>query len=141
MTAVQQHFVHFYSPGTFMSEESVQPIDNWDVEEAKRRAATVLERHGATPYGFSFTTRGRGPDDLDSKVTARSPRYFLGGKVRTLAEVEADNLPDEHILRSNMRCNEVARCIVNNNSWRFTTDLRDDDVVLDWTPPPRPEAA
>jgi len=61
--------------------------------------------------------------------------YYLGGKIETLAQVEARNDPSEHILRSNMRCNGWKRIIVNDNSWRFTAPLNDDDVVLDYQPP------
>lgn len=133
---MQQHYVTFYSPGTFVSEESCEKIDSWDVEAATERARHVLERHNATPYGFRFTTRSRGPDDLDAKQTAKSPFYWLGGRVETLADVEARNDPNEHILRSNMRNNDIARVIINDNSWRFTGTMSDDDVVLDFTPTP-----
>lgn len=97
----------------------------------------IHERHGATPYGFRFVTRTRSDDDLDSKVTARSNLYYLGGRIETLAEVEARNDPREAILRSNMRGNRIDRIIVNDNSWRFTGPLEDGDVVLDFSNPDR----
>ncbi len=131
---MQKHFVNFYSPGSFFAEQSTMPIPSWDVEQAKELAHGVKERYGATPYGFSFSTRARGSDDLDSKEVARSAMYYLGGKVETLEEVEARNDPKEAILRSNMRGNGYARIIVNDNSWRFTGALKDGDVVLDWEP-------
>ena len=129
--ALQKHFVTFYSPGTFVSETTSRPIDTWDVDTAVQMAREIKERYGAVPYGFRFTTRSRGDDDLDSKVADKSPFYYLGGKVETLAEVEARNAPDEAILRSNMRSNGYDRIIVNTNSWRFTGPLEPDDVVLD----------
>lgn len=128
------HFVHFLSPGTFVSEESINPIDKWDVEVAKVMARSIHERHGATPYGFYFTTRTRGPDDLDSKQSARSATYYLGGTVETYDQVVARNDPKEEILRSNMRVNGYDRIIVNTNSWKFTGALKPDDVVLEWVP-------
>jgi hypothetical protein len=128
---MQKHFVTFLSPGTFVSETTERPIDSWDVEAAVKMAREIKERHGAVPYGFRFTTRTRGDDDLDSKVTDKSPIYYLGGKVQTRAEVEARNAPDEAILRSNMRSNGYDRIIVNTNSWRFTAPLEADDIVLD----------
>lgn len=127
-----RHFVTFYSPGTFVAEESTRPIAAWDVVQAKAMAKTIKERHGATPYGFRFTTRGRGSADLDSREQARSPMYYLGGTVETLAEVEARNAPDEEILRSNMRGNGYDRIIVNTNSWKGTYPLMPDDIVLPW---------
>lgn len=131
---MEKHFVQFLSPGTFVSEMTEKPIDAWDIETAVLMAAEITERHGAKPYGFRFTTRGRGPDDLDSKQTARSGVYYLGGKIETLAEVEARNDPDERILLSNMRANGYDRIVVNTNSWRFTAGLNAGDVVLNPDP-------
>ena len=134
MGAIQQHFVRFYSPGTFVAETTDKPIDSWDVEKAVKMARKIKERYDATPWGFQFVTRGRGPDDLDSKETARSPMYHLGGRIETLAEVEARNDPKEEILRSNMRGNKYDRIVINDNSWRSTQPLREGDVVLDFKP-------
>lgn len=134
MNEVEKHFVTFYSPGTLVAEMSERPIDSWDVEQAKEMAHGIVERHGATPYGFRFTTRSRGDADLDSTETARSPFYHLGGRIETLAEVEARNDPEEKILRSNMRVNGCDKIVINDNSWRATHPFNATDVLLDWTP-------
>lgn len=126
------HFVTFYSPGTFVAEDTTLPIDAWDVPTAKAMATDITERHGATPYGFRFTTRGREADELDSRVIARSPMYFLGGVVETLDQVKARATEADRILIGNMEGNGYARIITNTNSWRWTQPLRDDDVVLEW---------
>lgn len=131
MTTMQKHFVTFYSPGTFIAESSEFPIKAWDTELAVKMARKVKERYGARPYGFRFTTRARGGRDLDSKVIKTSGLYWLGGKVETLAEVEARNDPKEEILRSNMRCNHYDKIVTNTNSWRWTMPLEKGDVVLD----------
>ncbi len=130
---MQQHFVTFYSPGTMVSEETTQPIDSWDVEKATAWASSVVERHGATPFGFQFSTRGRGDDDLVSREVKRSGMYYLGGTVLTLDEVEARDDPKDAILIANMRCNNYERIVENNNSWKATRPLNIDDVVLDFT--------
>jgi hypothetical protein len=137
---MQKHFVTFFSPGTFVSEDTTKEIDSWDVEKAKKMAHSITERYAATPFGFQFTTRSRGSDDLDSKVSAKSPMYYLGGKVETLEEVEARNDPKEEILRANMRCNGWHRIITNTNSWKHTAPLNKGDVVLDWKPRKRKAA-
>ncbi len=129
----QAHFVTFYSPGTFVAEESTKPIDKWDVEAAKEMARGIREQYNAAPYGFRFTTRSRGAKDLDSKQTAQSPLYWLGGKVETLAEVKARATEKDRILVSNMEGNGYDQIITNNNSWRWTMPLGADDVVLDWS--------
>jgi len=134
---MKKHYVTFYSPGTFLSESTTKEIDSWDVEKAKEMANNILERHGATPFGFRFTTRERGEEDFDSKETKASPMYYLGGKIETLSEIEARNSPDEDILRSNMRINGWDKIIVNTNSWMFTAPLEEGDVVLDYEPPKR----
>ena len=129
---MKKHFVTFLSPGTFVHEETTKPIDSWDVDKAREMARAIKERHGATPFAFVFSTRQRGPLDLDSKEVAHSGRYYLGGKVETLEEVEARQDPNEDTLRFNMRCNEWHRIITNRNSWKITQPLETDDVVLEW---------
>lgn len=127
---MEKHFVTFYSPGSFVAETTERPIDTWDVPTAQKMAKSIKERHGATPYGFRFTTRGRGKDDLDSKVIATSPMHYLGGKVETLAEVEARNDPRDKILIQNMRGNGYERVVTTTNGYRWTQPLDKGDVVL-----------
>ena len=129
-TAMEQHFVTFYSPGTFLAETTERPIDSWDVKAAVRMAKTVKERYGATPYGFKFSTRGRGPKDLDSRVIKTSGMYYLHGKVETVEEIEARNDPSERILVQNMRGNGWARVVTNTKGYRWTQPLEENDVVL-----------
>ena len=129
---MKKHFVTFLSPGTFVAEDTTKPIDSWDIEAAKTMARKIKERYGAVPYGFRFTTRSRGENDLDSKVTAESPLYYLGGKVETLAEVKARATADDRILVSNMECNGYDKIITNTNSWRWTQPLQPSDIVLEW---------
>lgn len=129
---MQKHFVEFYSPGTFFAETSEKPIEAWDVSAAEGMARGIKERHGAIPYAFRFLTKTRTDEDLDSKETARSPYYFLGGTVETLEQVKARATEKDRILVSNMEYNGYARIVTNNNSWRWTQPLRDEDIVLDW---------
>ena len=127
---MNKHFVTFYSPGTFVAEQNVEAIDSWDVKEAQKRAKKVKQRYGATPYAFQFSTRSRGPDDLDSKVSERSPMYFVNCKVETLAEVVKRNDPKEQILRSNMRNNGYDRIAITTKGWKWTQPVKADDVIL-----------
>ena len=132
---MKKDFVTFLSPGSLLHEDTTKPIESWDIEKAKEMARDIKERHGATPFAFYFTTRTRADDELDSKQVEKSCTYYLGGKIETLADVEARNDPKEDILRSNMRCNGWDRIITNTNSWKVTQPLNADDVVLDWENP------
>lgn len=138
---MEQHYVEFLSPGTLVSETSRYEVEKWDIEKAKTMATGIVERHNARPYGFRFLTRARSDVDLDAKETARSGIYYLGGRVETLEQVEARGDPDEEILLLNMRLNGYDKIIINENSWRFMAPLYEQDTVLDFTMPPRPDAA
>lgn len=129
--AMQQHFVTFYSPGTFVAETTTKPIDGWNVDDAVAMAALIEERHNAHPYGFQFTTRGRNDDELDSKIIAKSPMHYIGGKVETREEVFARNDPGEGILRSNMECNGYDRIWTSTRGWKWTQPLKADDIVIE----------
>lgn len=130
---MKKHFVEFYSPGTFVDEATIKEIDSWNVDEAVKMARSVSERYGATPHSFRFITRGRGPDDLDSKIINKSPSYYLGGIVETFDEIKARNDPNERILLENMKSNGWYRVITNTNSYKVTKPLFNVDVVLDFT--------
>ena len=131
---MKKHFVTFLSPGSFVNEESWFPIDSWDVDKAQQMAHKITERHGATPFAFYFTTRERSNKELDSMEIARSRNYFLGGEVLTLAQVEAQNDPQNSILISNMRNNGWGKVLENRNSWKITVPFDSKDVLLDWKP-------
>jgi hypothetical protein len=128
---IEKHFVTFYSPGTFVSEMTVEPVDSWDVEEATSKARHIIERYGARPYGFRFTTR-RNDGELDSKEVRRSGMYFLGGEVLTLQQVKDRNDPADRILISNMECNGYEKVVENRNSWKATIPLNEGDTVLEF---------
>lgn len=131
---MQKHFVTFLSPGTFVAEDSTLPIDSWDVKAAAKMAAGVEERYKAVPYAFYFTTRTRGENDLDSKVSKRSPNYYLPHcKVETLAEVKKRNDPKERILVSNMEGNGYKKVVMTTRGWKWTQPFGDDDVLLEAT--------
>lgn len=138
-TKMQRHFVIFESPGTFVHETTEKPIDTWNVAAAVKMADDITERHNSRPFAFYFVTRSRDEDDLDSKQTAHSARYFLGGQVFTLAEVKR-LMPEKTTLISNMECNDYERIVINSNSWTIHQPLGPKDTVLDYTPPERKTA-
>jgi len=128
---MKKHFVTFYSPGTFVAEQTTKPIESWDVEEAVILSRDVKERYGAIPFGFRFSTRERCDDELDSRESKRSKMYYLGGTVLTLEEIKARKDPADATLISNMECNGWDRVLENRNSWRWSAPLEEGDVVLE----------
>ena len=114
-------------------------IGSWDVEEALKMAPGIVERHGATPYGFRFSTRSRGPEDRDSSLTAKSGVYYFKGKVETLDEIEAKNDPEDEILLFNMRANEIPRVIrLSAGRYSYTQVFGEEDRMLEVEPPAPP---
>jgi len=127
---MQKHFVEFYSPGTLVSESTTREIAEWDIDAARAMSAGIVERHGSHPYAFRFITRSRESGDLDSRISAKSPLYFLSGVVETYDEVVKRDSPNERILRSNMEVNGYKRVITCKTPWRITLPFGDDDVLL-----------
>jgi hypothetical protein len=126
-----KHYVTFFSPGTFVAEQSVKEIEAWDVNDAVTMSKKINERYGAKPYAFQFSTRERGDKDFDSKESKRSGLYYLGGKIETLDQIKKRNNPAERILVSNMECNGWSRVVTNTNSYKWTQPLYENDTVLD----------
>lgn len=111
---MKKHFVTFLSPGTFVSERTTKEISSWDVNQALEMSKNIVERYGATPYCFYFTTRERLSEDFNSREIERSAPHFFGGKVETIEEIMERNDPSEEILRQNMVDNKYHRV------WRAT---------------------
>lgn len=128
---MEKHFVTFNSPGTFFHETTTKPIESWDVKAAQAMAAEITERYNAKPFCFYFTTRSRTEDDLDSKVTATSPTYYLPHcKVETLSEIKERDDPADSILISNMECNDWPRVVTTTEGWKVTVPFKEGDVLL-----------
>jgi hypothetical protein len=137
----EKHYVVFLSPGTFFDETSEQPIGGWSIAVALELAKGVVERYGATPYGFRFETRlvaapvedGRGGKlEVQSRTVKTSGMHYIDGKVLTLAEVEAH--PDygkESIVAANMRGNRYAAVVETRNGYRHVAVFKPGDLVVD----------
>ena len=133
----EQHFVTYVSPGTFFHETTRKPIESWDPAMAVRMEEGVVERHGARPYAFYFET-SLVSDDVDDerggtlkvepKTLRRSGRYFLGGTLRTLAELEASG---EEIAASNLRGMGCSFAIVSTRSYKVMQAFEAEDCIVD----------
>lgn len=140
MTPTTKHFVTFFSPGTLVSEETVQPIGEWNTYEAARRAKHITERHGSKPYGFRFMTMACAPDmecgdgcviPGGQMKVSESPMHYLGGVVETLAQVKARAKPEDNILIVNMEVNGWPTVITTTNGYRHTMPFVDGALNLD----------
>lgn len=139
---MRKHLVTFYSPGTLFAEQSSREVESWDPKLAAKMAKDVIERYGATPYAFRFSTvLTREPVDdgeggklnVESREVDHSGLYFLGGQLETLDDVEARADPKEEILRSNMRCNDQFIVCVRGAPARFRSCIPfgPEDVLCD----------
>lgn len=118
-----QLFCTYYSPGTFLTETSRYEVETQEdlASCAQRAKVDIKERYNATPFGFRFT---------DGNGKSLSGMHYLTGKVIRFDEVPDDS---EHgIMRDNMRGNNMAVVIENTNSYRFTGNFSEEDVIVDW---------
>ena len=126
---VKQHFVKFYSPGTFVAETTQRSIDDWDVDEAVKIADTITERHASKPYCFEFLTRARGSQELDSQEIATSGRYFLDGIIETVEDVRANQVGRPSLVY-NMEMHGWDRVVTTLNPWQWSQPFRKGDVLI-----------
>ena len=125
---MKQDYVTFYSPGTFVAEQTIKVIKKWDVDAALKLLPDIIERYGATPYGFQFSTKKRGMRDMEPKEIKRSPMYYVNCKVQTLEDVEKE--PGTETLVSNMRRNGWDKIVTTTEGYKWSQPLREGDVVL-----------
>ena len=126
---MKKHFVTFYSPGTFVAEQTTKCVASWDIKKAVEMVAGIEERYGAKPYGFQFHTKKRGFGDFDPKESERGPFYYVNCRVQTLQDVEAEG-PDSATLAQNMRSNKWDRVVTTIGGYKWTQPLKEGDVVL-----------
>jgi len=130
-----EYTVTFYSPGTFVAEDTTKSIPEINIPLAMKMAADIVERHGAVPYAFFFTTYSRPAPiqghEFKAKKVERSGLYYINGKVETIEDVGKRGDPGERILLSNMRVNEWKRIVTTKKGWRWTQPLNPGDKVLD----------
>ena len=127
---LSKHYVTFYSPGTFVAETTSTEIDEWNTDLALEMMDDIVERYGARPYGFRFTTRGRSDDELDSKQIDSSGMYYVNCNIETIDEVCDRADPHEEILLSNMEINDWNIIVSPKEGYKWTQPLLDGDCVL-----------
>ena len=126
---MKKRFVTYYSPGTFVAEQTTKCVANWDIEKAVEMMAGIEERYHAKPYGFQFYTMKRGLRDFEPKEIERSPFYYVNCKVQTLEDIEAEGGPAS-ILAGNMRTNGWDRVVTTMEGWSWSQPLKKGDIVL-----------
>lgn len=109
-----EHRATYYIPGTLFPETVTKKLDARSVDEAVSKAPS-------SAYCFELFDVLPPPDlgpefSVTSKPLNKSARFFIGGKLFTVEEVERE-YPELGILASNMRCNDykvVIRCRTGN---------------------------
>ena len=135
----KKHYVEFLFPGTFFSETSEKRISSWSIKRATTMARKVKERYEVLPYGFRFHTYLEADPvqveghrmKVERKRLKSSGVHYITGTIRTAEEILEGTDPDEAILRSNVRCNNISAVIVNENSCRVSQSFEKDDVLVD----------
>ena len=127
---LSKHYVTFYSPGTFVAETTSTEIDEWNTDLALEMMDDIVERYGARPYGFRFSTRGRSDDELDARQIAASGMYYVNCNIETIDEVCDRADPHEEILLSNMEINDWNIIVSPKEGYKWTQPLLDGDCVL-----------
>ena len=132
MSTFIQHCVTFRSPGTMFDEYTTRPIASWDPAIAVGMAEEIVERYGAKPYAFEFSTAlcaepvadgFGGTLKVEPKTTRTSGLHYIKGVLLTYDDVIARGLTDKKqyekdwALRGNM--SSADRCIacVTKNSY------------------------
>jgi len=128
---IKQHYVTFFSPGTFMAETTTKRISRWNIKEAVEMSHHITERYNSHPYCFKFSTRGRTEDEIDSRELKTSKRFYLGGTVLSLKEIKNRGLEKDRILMSNMEDNGWDKIVESCTPWKWCQPLYKGDVVLD----------
>lgn len=141
MSVIEKNYVVFFSPGTFISEQSERLIETWNVREGILLAQTIIERNGAKPYAFLFETRlesppvsdGRGGElQVRAKTIKTSGMYFIDGKILTLADIDAHpKFGPTSILSGNMRCNGIERVVETSNGYLHVMEFMEQDLIVD----------
>lgn len=126
----QQHFVTFMAPGAVIAETLSEPIDEWDPGTAVDMASDVVERLGAKPYGFYFSTRDESAVGPADKTIAVSNKYYLGGTILTVEEVE-ERFNVRPIFPAKSGRDRKDPVVVTNSEPRWFQFYRDTDVILD----------
>jgi len=112
---VRKHFVRFLYPGSFFSEDSSKEV-------AERDPAKVDVPQGAFCFSFydqivGVAIEGDKEIPVSSGSLDESPKYYYGGKVYTVAELNAE-FPNERILISNVEGNGY-----NTALWHITMPI------------------
>jgi hypothetical protein len=106
--AQKQTFVEFFTGGAFMSESSVKPVEDREVESLS------IPRWA---YGFQYfdvVTATVMVDGTEVKLKSErinvSPMHYVGGEVMTLKKI-ATTVPNSDILVANLKSHRVTRGI------------------------------
>lgn len=129
---VEKCFVTFLSPGTFLQETTTKPIDSWDVEIAKKMADTIIERHAARPYGFFFTKRSRGAEDLDSKQVDKSGIFYIKDRcqIMTLDQIKERKDSSDAMLIENMENNNLKQVVQTITGYKCIQPFSEHDMLV-----------
>lgn len=126
--ALVQSYVTFFRPGDLTPAMWSEIVETWDVEAALALARKI---EGQRPFAFQFSTI----DHTGGERLNKSPMHYLGGRVETLADIEARNDPCEAAMLEALKRMGPAACTITYAAgldWMRTQPLHPADVVLEF---------
>jgi hypothetical protein len=124
--------VIFSIPLMRTQNEVREPISSSNIEEAREIGCRLAAEFGVSPVSFVFAIDITGSDQKPKEGYSR--RYFLGGDVRTIKDVQRDKKPTERILLDRMRREGFDRVLTIKGAVTMNFLIGKDDIVLEPLP-------
>lgn len=138
-TSVQtRHYAEYLMPGSFFPEETTKRLDERNVEEAIMKApksAFCFSLYDIDYVKLDLEQANVvGKDEAAGPVKNKSGRYYLGGKIYTVAELKKAH-PDKTILICNIEGNGYTHAIQSRlGNWQHFEPDKDQLVRGDVIP-------
>lgn len=111
-----KHYVRYLYPGVFMPEEKVEEVKKRDIKIKNPPKLSSLDCFAY--YFFDRMEIEFGKEILKGNECNQSKRYYVGGKLYTLAKLKKEK-PGLTTLVNNMECNHWKKVILcRTGNWQ-----------------------
>lgn len=130
---MSQISLNYFFQDTSRPDEVVMDLSAFDIGEAIEIAESSMDEWGDQPFAFQFVNRYLKENGRYSHQF--SPTYYLGGRVRTIQEIQSADKPDERELLRKMALCRCDKVITTVTPCPVTLPFARDGVVLEWEAP------